>query len=340
MCWRLWIDQTTTPWGYLSQVDTPFGEYEDPITFPVLRKSVIRSLSHFPHDFLPLTIVVGDRREVEPKTAGDLFALFASPAELRWLLRLGLPDDVEIVSDKVFRMADHEYLVSKFGSQNLLLVGSPAANLVSRVANDSAFFPFAIDPSVRTEGRRISAEIDKFKMDRAKLTSYALGTGDGLRFFMNGYRQSGFIDPVFSFFRKGDTIPRDGDYGVVTLCRNPYEPVVQGNCVCIMAAGVHLPGTMYAVQRLSEARTLFKERPLGGVFSVKLNEVEWVQRLSNVRVEWSTDPYTIARMYDGLERLMSKLEYAPGLDKASIEDRIAFLDSLTGTTRTTEASAG
>ena len=25
VCWRPWIDQTTTPRGYLSQVDTPFG---------------------------------------------------------------------------------------------------------------------------------------------------------------------------------------------------------------------------------------------------------------------------------------------------------------------------
>ena len=30
MCWRLWIDQTTTPWGYLSQVDTPLRAIFDP----------------------------------------------------------------------------------------------------------------------------------------------------------------------------------------------------------------------------------------------------------------------------------------------------------------------
>ena len=30
VCWRPWIDQTTTPRGYLSQVDTPFG----PVGYP------------------------------------------------------------------------------------------------------------------------------------------------------------------------------------------------------------------------------------------------------------------------------------------------------------------
>ena len=38
VCWRPWIDQTTTPRGYLSQVDTPFpkilGSALDPVLFP------------------------------------------------------------------------------------------------------------------------------------------------------------------------------------------------------------------------------------------------------------------------------------------------------------------
>ena len=117
--------------------------------FPPMRPATHRTLAGFPHQFLPITVVVGDRREKAPKTAGDVFVLSASQAELRWLLSLGMPQDTEIVCDKVFSQASHEQLREWYSQRNLLVIGSPAANLLARIVNESALFPFAI-PSAKT----------------------------------------------------------------------------------------------------------------------------------------------------------------------------------------------
>jgi hypothetical protein len=310
------------------------GKEREPIKFPIMRESTTRTLINFPHQFLPLTVVVGDRRETEPKTPGDLFASSASPADLRWLLQLGLPEDTEIVSDKVFRVGDEKYLKETYGVTNMLVVGSPAVNFVARVVNEKAFFPFAVGLGVGEQWNKISDEIKKLGDDRTKLTNYAFDPRNRelLRFYMNQYRKGGFIDPVYSFVRRGDTIPFDRDYGVVTLCRNPYEADLSGRVVCILAAGIHLPGTMHALALLGQTDTKFKDRPLGGVFNVELTEIDWVKRMARAQVNWSTEPYTLMDMRKGLTSLKDpkKVQYIPGIDKEAIDDLLKLLDQLSG----------
>lgn len=318
-----------------SQAQKPVqhGTITEDVNFPIIRGSPSRTLAGFPYMFTPITVVVGDRREQEPKTRGDIFALSASSAELRWLLALGLPHDTEIISDKVFRNAKVEYLIEEYGRRNLLVVGSPAANHLARLVNETAFFPFDIDPAIRNQVEAIYKEIDQYGNDRAKLLNYALDprVREGHRFYMNQLKRGGFIDPTYSLIRRGDTIPFDRDYGVISICRNPYAPTSSADFVSILAGGVHLPATMYAFQLLSRAREEFKDKPLGGIFNVELTEIDWVKRLELAKHNWSTEPYTFTDIHAALLRLKGKerLEYARGLTEASIDGRLAFLEQLT-----------
>jgi len=102
-------------------------------THPPKTKS--RTLQDFPHAFYPMAIVTGDKREDSESriTVGDFGAVSASPAESRWLLRLGLRSDVEIYSDKVFLLQKPEELRERFGEKHLLVIGSPGSNHFARL---------------------------------------------------------------------------------------------------------------------------------------------------------------------------------------------------------------
>jgi len=318
--------------GY-RQKPAKHGHEHAPIEFPVMRPHPMRSLANFPYDFLPLTVVIGDRRESEYKTVGDVFAYSASPAELRWLLRLGLPNDAEIISDKVFLMAEDNFIADRYGSTNLLVIGSPAANLVARAANETAFFPFAVDMPTREQWQSIYQELRKLRYDRPKLANYASDprTSDLRRFYMNQYRKGGFVDPTYACVKRGETIPNDKDYGVVTICRNPYATKSNAEALCVMAAGVHLPGTMHAVALLSKAKTEFKDRPLGGVFSVTLTDSDWVQRIATGRTSWSTEPYELGRMREYLASLKSpdRMCFVAGcFTPADVDARMGHLSQM------------
>jgi hypothetical protein len=248
-------------------------------------------------------------------------------------MRLGLPSDTEIVSDKVFLEADEQYLAERYGESNLLVIGSPAANLVARAANETAFFPFAVDLQTREQWQTIMLELKALRYDRPKLTKYASDprTNDLRRYYMNQYRRGGFIDPTYGCVKRGETMSADKDYGVVTVCRNPFAAKLSTESLCIMAAGVHLPGTMHAVGLLGKAKVEFKDRPLGGVFSVTLTESDWARRIGTGTTNWSTEPYDVGKMRESLVALKTpdKLRYvAAALTTGDVDARIDLLHHL------------
>lgn len=102
------------------------------------------SLVDFPGGYTPLTIIVGDKREDEPKNAGDLFVFSSSTVDDRWLMRLGLDPETEKISDKVLMTADDAWLRERFGSTHILAIGSPASDLFTREFNECFLFRFAI----------------------------------------------------------------------------------------------------------------------------------------------------------------------------------------------------
>ena len=108
----------------------------------------MKSLTNFPEDFDPIIVVTGDRRENPPRCKGDLLAYSLSTIDLLYINYLNLKHAM-VYSDKVFAMENDDYLSQKFGKTNILVIGSPAVNLLSRRINDRCAFRFSIADETR-----------------------------------------------------------------------------------------------------------------------------------------------------------------------------------------------
>jgi hypothetical protein len=298
----------------------------------------MKLLTAFPDAFYPLVIVTADRREEHPKSRGDLLASSGSPADLMYLPALGLRKDVQIVSDKTFVLLKQDELKARFGHKNLLVVGSPDTNLLARIINGGSLFRFNVKAETLQKLGLQEKIVDQHPFDRvwlqvytqvssgrsfeqclASFGSHAQGTAKsqlpevfadvlrrykktGLRSLKRLLRElavPGFVDPMEGAVH-GFSLPRDRDFGVVSLARNPFSP--DGQHVAILVGGIHLPGTAQGVRALAD-RTQFEAHPLGGVFRVEINvDAAWPDRVDGIFM-WESDTYTMDRALKVLRQL-------------------------------------
>ncbi len=110
----------------------------------------MRTLLDFPKAFQPLVVVTGDRREVPPQSIGDILAYCVSSIDFMFMnhLRLG---DCPVLSDKQFVVDSAEDLSRRFGRSNILVIGSPAVNLLARKINEGSLFGFSISRQTKDE---------------------------------------------------------------------------------------------------------------------------------------------------------------------------------------------
>ena len=108
----------------------------------------MKTLINFPSDFSPIVIVTGDRRENPPQCEGDLLSYSLSNTDILYITYLNLPNAI-IYSDKVFVMETETFISQHFGKKNILVIGSPAVNLLSRRINDRCAFRFSISDETR-----------------------------------------------------------------------------------------------------------------------------------------------------------------------------------------------
>lgn len=108
------------------------------------------TLCNFPEGFDPLVVVTGDRREIPPKSNGDLLAYSVSCTDF-WYLNGNKLGDALVLSDKQFVVDDDDTLRRRFGEKNMLVIGSPAVNLLSRRINDRSLFRFSITQETKEE---------------------------------------------------------------------------------------------------------------------------------------------------------------------------------------------
>jgi transcriptional regulator with XRE-family HTH domain len=110
----------------------------------VWNSTALPTLKDFPDAFEDLIVVCGDRREVPPKNKGDLFVKSFSCSDIVSLSSLfAKTGTLDIRSDKVFVLGDREYLKREFGNKNIIVIGSPAVNLLTREINGRGAFLFA-----------------------------------------------------------------------------------------------------------------------------------------------------------------------------------------------------
>jgi hypothetical protein len=129
------------------------------------------ALSNFPLQFAPLHIIAGDRREQHPKDRADLLCYSASMIDLvsvpRICEKLG---GVRISSDKILYRMSEKWKKEELGNSNLLVIGSPAANLFARIVNKTAPFRFRLGNEIRewqkiVESQEALAVLPQLKMD-------------------------------------------------------------------------------------------------------------------------------------------------------------------------------
>lgn len=133
---------------------------------------MLKSLYNFPEAFSPLVVVIGDRRESKPKTKGDLLVYSVSSVDVTYIHYLNLPKSTLILSDKIFVLEDKSYIEEKFGTTNILTIGSPAVNLFSRQINKISFFKLFISDDAIQAMRKQEEILDTIKTDKLGLLIY------------------------------------------------------------------------------------------------------------------------------------------------------------------------
>jgi hypothetical protein len=255
----------------------------------------------------PLTVFVGDRRDTPPQTAGDILALPAATGDLQFLPRLQLPPDTEIRSDKT--IFDPETLGKLVEDRNLLILGSPAANLIARAINNGSCFSFRNEQDAMTYDRTIRERFEDLTMKQLMMMISPNGpipeeleTMARLRnYVLTGFAQRGILDPVkyvgLRARSSGDTV----DFCLVSLAKHPWSD----DRVAIVAAGIGGAGTAGAVQMLAEPGA-FEKHPLGGVIKVYKNpRLPWALKYSQLDPQWDSPEHTVPEYKDAVKKLVA-----------------------------------
>lgn len=274
------------------------------------RSSFPCAFTEFPHAFEPpYYVVVGDRRETGGKkmTPADFGVLSASPADLRFLDALGLPERYPVISDKIFVLAPMEDLQQRFANATLIIVGSPASNHAARIINRYALHRVNVVHEYYEELERLIAKAwevgskgEYHQAEKGLMTGRA-GSADfftapkrvqGLDYFdytalkdLLAERDAdvrwqkrliftgGLIDPSYPQ-RVRATLAReeDRDFAIITLAQNPFRAENDSLYPAVYLAGYHLPGTCYALNPdiWDNRQTFFEKHPYGGVIRVDL----------------------------------------------------------------------
>lgn len=325
------------------QLETPPSAWPDYLT-----------LMDFPGEFAPMKIVVGDKREEDPKTTGDLLAFSASPVDDRWLNMLGLPRDAEKISDKVVMTADQAWMKTTFGRTNILCIGSPATNLFVREYHNIFLFRFAIGREISKSWQDKKKELGQCKT-QADLQAFRQKWRLDLKHMMRLFRQPGFVDFNYSHIKLGIELQENRDFAVVSIGRNPFaDPGT--HFYSILVGGVHHPGTAHAVRFLADSRN-FKDHPFGGVLEIQVpsdkhnrEEVRWHEIVEKSCAGWHSVgsnalEYSPEKLLENLKKWEPTIAESPvdaHITPTEIREHVALIVQLSEVgrcRRTTESDA-
>lgn len=290
--------------------------------------------------FTPLKILVGDRREDEPKSAGDLFFFSASPVDDRWVSALQLPPATEKISDKVLLAAGHDrdWLRAQFGNAHILCLGSPAANIYARLHNSRFLFRFAISSAAQKRWDRALEEMRSLET-RAQLLRFRDASAGDLRQTMRMFKPPGFVDFNYRALQLAMDTGLDRDFAVISLGAHPFADRNKP-FFAILVAGVAHPGTAHALRFLSN-RHNFINHPFGGVLEIDVpSHLPWHDRIEKCDARWHTTRENLEYTPESLrEKLVALRDALPNiitdipLRKAELDDHIALIDRLASAKR-------
>ncbi|MDC0325329.1 helix-turn-helix domain-containing protein [bacterium] len=290
-----------------------------------------RTLREFPEAFSPLAIITGDKRETRGRHigAGDFGVHMTTTADSRWIMSLGLDKDSVHYIDKDFVLLEEEELIRRFSERNLLVIGSPAVNHLSRRINRSAIFRFNINSEVDEGLEQIISTAKAKSKSKDELALFYQESAEDLTKLMRYLFVGGIVDPTYP---KGDYVTStyhkmpgntDMDFGVLSFAANPYyaaKCAAEGKpddhkFVSIFAAGVHHPATAHAIRQLGnfgKETGVFDQHPYGGVFRVELDlqQAFFSDRVRDGEFQWEDDADDQRTpIEDQGKCLLSELEY-------------------------------
>ena len=290
-----------------------------------------RTLREFPEAFSPLSIITGDKRETRGMHigAGDFGVHMTTTADSRWIMSLGLDKDVIHYIDKDFVLLEEDALIRRFGERNLLVIGSPAVNHLSRRINRSSIFRFNINSDVDEGLEEIISTAKAKSKSKDELALFYQESAEDLTKLMRYLFVGGIVDPTYP---KGDYVTStyhkmpgntDLDFGVLSFGANPFYAAkceAEGRpndhkYVSIFAAGVHHPATAHAIRQLGsygKETGVFDQHPYGGVFRVELDlqQTFFSDRVRDGEFQWEDDADDQRTpIEDQGDCLISELEY-------------------------------
>jgi transcriptional regulator with XRE-family HTH domain len=270
----------------------------------------------------PVLVIVGDRRETPPRSPADLLAESGAMGDLHFFPQLLLPADTPILSDKICSIARDDSLRKLLQDKNLLIIASPAANLMARAVNSGSCFSFSLPKDVMAHAEELKNILEPIKYLPDELERYG-GVNNNTpeqtkwsqtrRYMIFGFARNGILDPVDYVGMRATSTSASVDYGLVSLCRHPWSD----SRVAIMVAGLHGPATAAAVKLLAQ-KDAFKGRPLGGVFQVYIPiDAPWEERYHHLSPTWDTHEYSLSGYSDALTSFIEMKE-------AELKERLRF----------------
>lgn len=268
-----------------------------------------------------LVIVVGDRREVPPRTVGDLFHQAPSIDDLCHIIRFDWPEDVRLRGDKVMCWARDSVDTPGIKGANLFIVGSPKVNIAALMINSRSLFRFVLPVDYE---RDIKAIQDQFSDSRPNDSSF-LEWASSNRQMLDAFPESLSIQGIHEPFLKRLLVHgRNESYGVITFAPHPlsHDP----SKYAILVAGMDLCATLTITGAFLDELD-FSHHPLGGVVKVAkftARNQPWYDDPHHGRlIGWTTpdyDPATLSAcvgpgqqtfikfLTEGLEMSMTRLQ--------------------------------
>jgi len=297
-----------------------------------------RSLLVFPDAFYPLTIISGDKREDSESriNRSDFGAVSASPAEARWIMKLGLREDTEFFTDKIFVLESAEELRQRFSGRNLLVIGSPASNHLARRIHlvdpipgwrkAVPVFRFNVRQDSLQEIETLLKTLEPYNAKQLVGQQGDQETGRRVKHWLKWFFTGGIIDPSYDLFLRGFALPLLADFGLISLARNPFS--ANDDVLAVLVSGFHMFGTAHAIRMLSD-RTEFESHPYGGVLRVAIHGDGFGKRFDRSEATWDTDSdYTRETLISGLRGLAQACPPSITLAESEFAETLELLENL------------
>lgn len=241
------------------------------------------------HGLQVQTLIMGDRRN-EPASHVSDFALQVSISDLFFLAHLRCP--MQIWFDKLVVVNNTSLVPRAFTDHDVLMVGSPAVNLASRLVNRHAAFRFYINRNID----RLESALAKHGPNLARSLHRDKKTRAAIAKVIDGNRGQGFIDPLQPGVSHRTRVA--SEKGILTFAPNPWN----SDKLVILAAGQGGAATAASLQLLARD-TCFHDRPLGGVFEVNdLRELDRSVQFEHLDPQWVTRGYDFDKYLDAASK--------------------------------------